>query len=247
MKLRLLGGNPRVWVAALLLGFLTSITPVITSPGTKIKVWLFSEPVELGTSTVDIDGKFSGEFLIPLGTSIDSHTIQINGFGENQQLNSYSLQIQIVDVEKVPVNQGEQIPSKKDETGILQPENQNQAQGQTPKTLVQRKVLWFKTRVVSLDVTNKKRIADLRKKKVTGEAITCIGYIPSKPSNIKSSTALAKARATIVCKEFVKTLTPVSNRKYKVQILSLTKAPKTTYKRKGYTERVDILLTKPRV
>ncbi|MDH6532624.1 hypothetical protein M2119_000861 [Aurantimicrobium minutum] len=48
-------------------------------PGSEIEVWLFSTPKLLGTVIVGPDGTASGEFAIPAGLHVGSHTAQIDG------------------------------------------------------------------------------------------------------------------------------------------------------------------------
>lgn len=48
-------------------------------PGSDVDVWMFSEPVLLGTVRVGADGSFSASLALPAGIPVGEHTIQANG------------------------------------------------------------------------------------------------------------------------------------------------------------------------
>jgi outer membrane protein OmpA-like peptidoglycan-associated protein len=60
-------------------------------PGTLVYVWLFSEPVMLGTVTVSADGSFDGNVPVPGDLAAGSHTIQVNGTSAGNQQRSMSV------------------------------------------------------------------------------------------------------------------------------------------------------------
>lgn len=68
--------------------------------GTRADVWLFSEPVLLGTVTVDENGDFSGEVgidseLIPTG----EHTLQLQGVGQDGYVKAATMGVSVNDAQ----------------------------------------------------------------------------------------------------------------------------------------------------
>jgi len=61
------------------------------APGSKIKVWLFSDPTELTTVTAGPDGTFTGSANLPRGISVGQHTVQLNGLTQDGQIRSVAL------------------------------------------------------------------------------------------------------------------------------------------------------------
>lgn len=54
-------------------------------PGSEVDVWLFSDPVFLGTVTVGADGSFSGTLPLPAGVPVGNHTLQANGLTADRE------------------------------------------------------------------------------------------------------------------------------------------------------------------
>lgn len=54
-------------------------------PGSEVDVWLFSDPVFLGTVTVGADGSFSGKLPLPAGVPVGNHTLQANGLTADRE------------------------------------------------------------------------------------------------------------------------------------------------------------------
>jgi YVTN family beta-propeller protein len=67
-------------------------------PGTRVDVWLFSEPTLLGSVEVDENGDFSGVVSID-GTAVASgeHTLQLQGVGADGYLRTADLGVSVVD------------------------------------------------------------------------------------------------------------------------------------------------------
>lgn len=68
--------------------------------GTRADVWLFSEPVLLGTVTIDENGEFSGEVgidpdLIPTG----EHTLQLQGVGQDGYVKAATMGVSVNDAQ----------------------------------------------------------------------------------------------------------------------------------------------------
>lgn len=65
--------------------------------GTSVDVWLFSEPVFVGTVTVGPDGSFLGELAVPLAIRSGTHTLQVNGLTADGNLRSLNLGVRVAD------------------------------------------------------------------------------------------------------------------------------------------------------
>jgi hypothetical protein len=61
------------------------------APGSIIRIWLFSDPSELGDVIADASGNFVGQAQLPEGIPTGEHTIQLNGLTKDGQLRSVSL------------------------------------------------------------------------------------------------------------------------------------------------------------
>lgn len=61
-----------------------------------VKVYLFSEPLLLGTITTDANGEFSESLPLPESVAPGNHTIQANGFRPNDSVRSVSLGVKVV-------------------------------------------------------------------------------------------------------------------------------------------------------
>jgi len=72
------------------------------SPGSLAHVWLFSDPVFIGTLTVDADGNFSGEMDVPQGIPLGDHTVQVNGETADGTTRSLNVGIEIVSTAELP-------------------------------------------------------------------------------------------------------------------------------------------------
>jgi hypothetical protein len=72
------------------------------APGSKIKVWLFSDPTALTTVTAGADGTFTGFANLPSGIDVGQHTVQLNGLTEDGQIRSVSLGVVVEPVAVVP-------------------------------------------------------------------------------------------------------------------------------------------------
>jgi hypothetical protein len=59
-----------------------TLSAVGFQPGTRVDMWLFSEPVLLGSAIVSADGSFKGDFsLEPSFAAPGEHTLQLQGVG----------------------------------------------------------------------------------------------------------------------------------------------------------------------
>ena len=67
-------------------------------PGTRVDVWLFSDPTLLGSVTVDESGQFVSEFYLdPRFATIGDHTLQLQGVGTDGFIKAVNLGVQIDD------------------------------------------------------------------------------------------------------------------------------------------------------
>jgi len=72
------------------------------SPGSLAHMWLFSDPVFIGTLTVDADGNFSGEMDVPQGIPLGDHTVQVNCETADGTTRSLNVGIEIVSTAELP-------------------------------------------------------------------------------------------------------------------------------------------------
>jgi hypothetical protein len=68
-------------------------------PGTRADVWLFSDPVLLGSVQIDDSGAFNGEVNID-GTvvTVGEHTLQLQGVGADGFVRSANLGVTVEDL-----------------------------------------------------------------------------------------------------------------------------------------------------
>lgn len=71
-------------------------------PGSEVDVWVFSEPVYLGSEPVQDDGTFEGSVQLE-GIESGEHTLQVNGIGTDGAIRSANLGILVVAADAVPV------------------------------------------------------------------------------------------------------------------------------------------------
>ena len=211
-------------------------------PGSKIIAWLFSTPTTLGEIEVGADGKYSGSLPIPPSVDIRAHTLQINGFRTGENLSSLSLRLNVVSEESAPEAKEPSVISGGSENAG---DTSGDSGASGTSGTVKIKVLLFKSGVITIDKTNKKRIASMRKARTAGSLIECVGYVPRTSTSPKKIRALVKARATAVCKEFVKVYKKPGKRLFTVRTMKISAAPKSSYKRAGKTQRVDLRIKRP--
>lgn len=65
------------------------------SPLTVVKVYMFSEPIYLGTVTTNKNGEFVGTFKIPSGLEIGNHTIQLSGLNKDNKVVTTSVALRM--------------------------------------------------------------------------------------------------------------------------------------------------------
>jgi hypothetical protein len=74
------------------------------APGSIIKVWLFSDPMEVSEVLADASGNFVGQAQLPEGIPTGEHTVQLNGLSQDGQLRSVSLGVLVQpDIAVAPV------------------------------------------------------------------------------------------------------------------------------------------------
>jgi hypothetical protein len=80
--------------------------------GTDVEIWLFSDPVYLGSILVGSDGTFRGGVPVPAAMMVGEHTLQANGESFDGQRRSLSLGVQVVDpvVVELPVTGSDRMP-----------------------------------------------------------------------------------------------------------------------------------------
>lgn len=65
-------------------------------PGTRVDVWLFSEPTLLGSATVGHDGEFDSDFYLdPRFATLGDHTLQLQGVGTDGFVKAVNLGVSI--------------------------------------------------------------------------------------------------------------------------------------------------------
>ena len=69
------------------------------APGSRVEVWVFSEPTYLGELTVSSDGTFEGALTLPRSLATGDHTLQVNGTSAQGTVRSLSLPV-FVDLER---------------------------------------------------------------------------------------------------------------------------------------------------
>jgi hypothetical protein len=65
-------------------------------PGSLVDVWLFSDPVFVGTALVEADGTFSVRLTVPIELQAGSHTLQANGLSESGNVRSLNLGVEVL-------------------------------------------------------------------------------------------------------------------------------------------------------
>lgn len=209
--------------------------------GTKITAWIFSTPTNLGEIEVKSDGKYTGSLPIPSSIDLRTHTLQINGLRIDTNVTSVSLRLNVVQPESAPpINEKATAGNDSATPDGNNSSGSGNTNSTTPKPVV--KVLFFKTGSAVVDLVNKSRIKSFRTKRTSGSTLTCVGYTPTKTSNLKKAKTLARAQATAACKNFISIYKKTSLRTYKVSVKKITSAPKTSYKRSGKSQRVDVII-----
>lgn len=67
-------------------------------PGTRVDMWLFSEPTLLGSVTVGDDGEFVGEFFLdPRFATVGEHTLQLQGVGTDGFVKAVNMGVTVDD------------------------------------------------------------------------------------------------------------------------------------------------------
>jgi hypothetical protein len=67
------------------------------APNTKVVIWLFSEPYELGSVLTDSFGSFEGNLPLPSDIPVGDHTVQLNGLTPNGEDRSVSVGVVVAD------------------------------------------------------------------------------------------------------------------------------------------------------
>jgi hypothetical protein len=67
------------------------------APNTKVVIWLFSEPHELGSVITDSSGSFEGNLPLPSEIPLGDHTVQLNGLTPNGEARSVSVGVVVAD------------------------------------------------------------------------------------------------------------------------------------------------------
>ena len=67
-------------------------------PQSKVEVWLFSTPTQLGTAVVGADGTVSGAYRLPVGTKSGSHRVVVTAKLANGKPTTFTLGILVGDI-----------------------------------------------------------------------------------------------------------------------------------------------------
>ena len=76
------------------LGGLAHSTGFGFQPGSTVSVWMMSNPTEVTTTTVAADGTYSVDFIVPTGIGVGSHTVQVQGNGQDGRM--HALQVGVI-------------------------------------------------------------------------------------------------------------------------------------------------------
>jgi hypothetical protein len=74
------------------------------APNSRVVIWLFSEPTELGSVTTDSTGSFEGKLPLPPAITAGDHTVQLNGETTDGEARSVSVGVVVADAPVAPVN-----------------------------------------------------------------------------------------------------------------------------------------------
>ena len=66
-------------------------------PGSMVDVWLFSDPVYIGSLPVGDDGTFDGELTVPANITPGTHTLQANGLTTDGNLRSMNIGVEVAE------------------------------------------------------------------------------------------------------------------------------------------------------
>jgi hypothetical protein len=69
-------------------------------PGTRVEVWLFSTPIQLGTAVVGADGTVTGAYKLPFGVKSGSHRVVITARMANGKPTTFTLGILVGEISK---------------------------------------------------------------------------------------------------------------------------------------------------
>jgi len=102
MTISLAGGTGTVTsgerpLIRLVRGERSTVTGTGFLPGSRADVWLFSQPVLLGSVTVAADGAFDGQVLVDgAKVPVGEHTLQLVGVGDDGYLRAVSLGVEVL-------------------------------------------------------------------------------------------------------------------------------------------------------
>jgi LPXTG-motif cell wall-anchored protein len=71
-------------------------------PGSQVDLWVMSDPVYLGTVTVNAQGNFSANRPLPAGVPVGDHTVQANGVTSDGAARSLNIGIEVVESATLP-------------------------------------------------------------------------------------------------------------------------------------------------
>ncbi len=71
-------------------------------PGSTASVWIQSTPARLGTATVDGNGDFTSNFVVPADLASGNHTVQLQGIGFDGQPRALDAGVTVVGTGGLP-------------------------------------------------------------------------------------------------------------------------------------------------
>ena len=186
--------------------------------GSTVRIWIFSNPTQLGTLTVDSTGSYSGKIQLPEDIKVGDHRIQINSVIPDGRVHSLTLGITVEAKPVPPVVQPEPTPEIKKET-------------------TRRSVL-FARGSVTLDRTEKRLIRSYRPLLQDGTTLSCVAY-DAKPTLKRAERRSNLARAKAVC-DYLVAKKPIQ---FTTSISKPSGAAKATRASSTKPLRVDIQVT----
>ena len=78
-------------------------------PGTRVDIWVFSDPTLAGSLEVNEEGEFASEFVVDVASG--SHTLQIQGVGADGFIRAANLGVTVVEPTTEAMNGAEQSTS----------------------------------------------------------------------------------------------------------------------------------------
>jgi len=73
-------------------------------PNTRVIIWLFSDPTQLGSVLTDANGSFEGSLPLPSQIASGEHTVQLNGLTPDGETRSVSVGVVVSEAQVSPIS-----------------------------------------------------------------------------------------------------------------------------------------------